>query len=131
MGTTHQTVLERGTAEHSDRPHRGQASALKSKSPEPGPSGPRWTRCDNRCNFPIQTGLYTGIQEYVFPPTLVTKWLLRQPGEENSAFKGCSDPRCFHLHRSSCSTLSGLGHDTVRLDRDTSRGKTSQASQPI
>jgi hypothetical protein len=52
--STHQTVLERGTAEHSDRPHRGQASALKSKPPELGPSGPRWTRCDNRCNFPIQ-----------------------------------------------------------------------------
>ena len=27
VGATHQTVLERGTAEHSDRPHRGQASA--------------------------------------------------------------------------------------------------------
>ena len=53
VGATHQTVLERGTAEHSDRPHRGQASALKSKPPELGPSGPRWTRCDNRCNFPI------------------------------------------------------------------------------
>ena len=48
VGATHQTVLERGTAEHSDRPHRGQASALKSKPPELGPSGPRWTRCDNR-----------------------------------------------------------------------------------
>ena len=51
VGATHQTVLERGTAEHSDRPHRGQASAAKSKSPEQGPSGPRWTRCDNRRNF--------------------------------------------------------------------------------
>ena len=51
VGATHQTVLERGTAEHSDRPHRGQASAAKSKPPELGPSGPRWTRCDNRRNF--------------------------------------------------------------------------------
>jgi hypothetical protein len=52
VGATHQTVLERGTAEHSDRPHRGQASALKSKPPELGPeSGPRWSWCDNRRNF--------------------------------------------------------------------------------
>ena len=69
VGATHQTVLERGTAEHSDRPHRGQASAAKSKSPEQGPSGPRWTRCDNRRNF-LYNGrnsptirLYTGIRE--------------------------------------------------------------------
>ena len=69
VGATHQTVLERGTAEHSDRPHRGQASAAKSKSPELGPSGPRWTRCDNRRNFLYNgrnsptIGLYTGIRE--------------------------------------------------------------------
>ena len=29
VGGTHQTVLERGTAGHSDRPHRGQASAVR------------------------------------------------------------------------------------------------------
>ena len=69
VGATHQTVLERGTAEHSDRPHRGQASAAKSKSPELGPSGPWWTRCDNRRNFLYNgrnsptIGLYTGIRE--------------------------------------------------------------------
>jgi len=51
VGATHQTVLERGTAEHSDRPHRGQVSVAKSKPPELGPSGPRWTRCDNRRSF--------------------------------------------------------------------------------
>ena len=50
VGATHQTVLERGTTEHSDRPHRGQASAVRAShlsylGPE---SGPRWTRCDNR-----------------------------------------------------------------------------------
>ena len=64
-----QTVLERGTAEHSDRPHWGQASAAKSKSPELGPSGPRWTRCDNRRNFLynrsncLTINPYTGIRE--------------------------------------------------------------------
>ena len=69
VGATHQTVLERGTAEHSDRPNRGQASAVKSKSPELGPSGPRWTRCDNRRNFLYNRSncltirLYTGIRE--------------------------------------------------------------------
>ena len=69
VGATHQTVLERGTAEHSDRPHRGQASAAKSKSPEQGPSGPRWTRCDNRRNFLynrsncLTINPYTGIRE--------------------------------------------------------------------
>ena len=69
VGATHQTVLERGTAEHSDRPHRGQASAAKSKSPELGPSGPRWTRCDNRRNFLynrrncLTINPYTGIRE--------------------------------------------------------------------
>ena len=70
VGGTHQTVLERGTAEHSDRPHRAQASAVKSKSPELGPSGPRWTRCDNRRNFLynrsnlnfLTIGLDTGIR---------------------------------------------------------------------
>ncbi|MCG3770412.1 MAG: hypothetical protein JW384_01562 [Nitrosomonadaceae bacterium] len=69
VGATHQTVLERGTAEHSDRPHRGQASAAKSKPPELGPSGPRWTRCDNRRNFLynrsncLTINPYTGIRE--------------------------------------------------------------------
>ena len=29
VGATLRTVLERGTAEHSDRPHRGQASAVR------------------------------------------------------------------------------------------------------
>ncbi len=123
MGATHQTVLEtrRGTAGHSERPHRGQASAVKSKPPELGPSGPRWTRCDNRRTGTVETK--DSIQEYRFTPTLVTKWLnlICPPGKKL---------RCFTYIESSCSTPSEAGRDTEEVPRDLPVMEPRAGSEP-
>jgi hypothetical protein len=86
VGATHQTVLERGTAEHSDRPHRGQASAVKSnlKPPElpralrPKVDPVRYATADVSS---YTTRLYTGIQGYAYFSSQVTEL---SAGRENS-----------------------------------------------
>ncbi len=134
VGATNQTVLEGGTAEHSDRPHRAQARECSESTGSHLNQGPSQTQGGPGATTGVTvetTGLCTGIQDYALTPTLVTEVASCDTGKESSlktqrtsSSKNQTIPRCLLLIRPSCSTrVSHTRHGGVL--RDTTRGKTS------